>query len=262
MFASSRKSRDAVAPPLVVKGVWLALDTATDVASVAVAVPGTPAVIEVEVGPRRQAARLVPMIDAALHRAGHGRDELAGVAVADGPGSFTGLRIGWAAAKGLVHARGLPLWYAPSLLALAFATWRAAGAPAGAPVAVCYDALRGHVFGAMYAFRPLVVETVVAPGVMTVAAFARVAPRRPALVAGDGVHRYAEEIYTWAGRVPARQPVPAAGALLEIAGWAGGLAPLRDYALAEPTYGRVAEAQARWEARHGRPLPDPFRHSG
>jgi hypothetical protein len=38
---------------------------------------------------------------------------------------------------------------------------------------------------------------------------------------------------------------------------AGAVARLDDPAGAEPTYGRLAEAQVRWEHAHGRPLPDP-----
>jgi hypothetical protein len=86
-------------------------------------------------------------------------------------------------------------------------------------------------------------------------------------VAGDGVARYAEEIYTWTGHAPApaRATPPdgaAAAALLDLAGWEGGLEPVGEAALAEPDYGRPAEAQARWEAAHGRPLPDPARDAG
>jgi tRNA threonylcarbamoyladenosine biosynthesis protein TsaB len=230
------------------------------VASVALGVPGRPAVTVVEAGARRHASRIVPMIDEALRQAGCRPADLVRIIVADGPGSFTGLRIGWAAAKGLAHERGIALWFAPSLLGIAFGAWRAAGIGAGAPVAVCYDALRGQVFAAMYAFQPHRVETLVPPALMTVAGFARVAPRRPDLVAGDGARLFAEEIYTWAGCQPVNTDGSvSAPALLALQGWEGGAVRVADAALAEPVYGRPAEAQVKWEARHGRPLPDPSR---
>ena len=65
----------------------------------------------------------------------------------DGPGSFTGLRVGAAVAKALVQARGLPLWTAPSLLV------RAAGvARDGRTVLAVADALRGELYAAAYRF--------------------------------------------------------------------------------------------------------------
>jgi len=241
-------------------GPLLALDTATAVASVALGVPGGPVVTVVEAGARRHASRIVPMIDEALRAAGRRPADLAGIIVADGPGSFTGLRIGWAAAKGLAHERGIALWHAPSLLGFAFGVWRATGSAAGAAVAVCYDALRGQVFGAMYAFQPRRVETLVPPALMTVAGFARVAPRRPDIVAGDGARLFAEEVYTWTGGHPSdADGGVSAPALLALQGWEGGAVRVTDPAFAEPVYGRPAEAQVTWEARHGRPLPDPSR---
>ena len=262
--AWSRTSRNASEEPQLTD-LMLALDTATPVASVALGVPGGRggSVITVsEAGVRRHASRIVPMIDEALRQADRRPADLSGIIVADGPGSFTGLRIGWAAAKGLAHERGIALWHAPSLLGLAFGAWRAAGAASGAPVAVCYDALRDQVFAAMYAFQPHRVEALVPPALMTVAAFARVAPRRPEVVVGDGARLYAEQIYTWVGYHPGdADGTVSAAALLALHGWDGGAVRVVGPALAEPIYGRPAEAQVRWEARYGRPLPDPSRNA-
>lgn len=243
-------------------GAWLAIDTATDLASVAARRPGGEAAVVTERGARRHAAAIIQMIDRALERAGIARGELAGILVADGPGSFTGLRIGWAAAKGLAHERAVPLRTAPSLLGAAFAAWQWAGAEPGSTVAACYDALRGQVFAGLWRFSPPDAEQLVAPAVMTLAELARVAPTRPALVVGDGARRYAEEVYLWTGRPPVADPddrgggpQPVALALLELAEWPGAVAAVADPATREPIYGRLAEAQVKWEARHGRPLP-------
>lgn len=65
--------------------------------------------------------RLLGTIDWVMHAAGVDWNDLDGVAVSLGPGSFTGLRIGMAAAKAIVMATGLPLVGVPTLDALALA---------------------------------------------------------------------------------------------------------------------------------------------
>src|SRR5919106_986265 len=132
----------------------LALDTATDVMSVAARRAAGPLGVVVLQGARRQAAEIVECIGRALAQAGGGLADLAGIIVTDGPGSFTGLRISWAAAKGIAQRRGIPLFTLPSLLGTAFSGWAADGASRDAVVAACYDALRGQVFAAAYRFSP------------------------------------------------------------------------------------------------------------
>src|SRR5439155_21258433 len=170
---------------------WLAIDTATDIASVAVGEPpGTDAGVFVQ-GARRHAAELIVLIDHTLEQAGVRLTDLEGIVVGDGPGSFTGLRIGWAAAKGLAQQPGLALRAVPSLMAAAASVARQLGA---VPIAACYDALRGQVYGALYVVHPDAVETLVAPAVMTIAEFARTAPLRPRAVVGDGATRYPDDV--------------------------------------------------------------------
>lgn len=235
---------------------WLAIDTATAVASVAVGVPPLAESVTVLAGPRAQAARIIDLVDRALAPLEIRPADLAGIVVADGPGSFTGLRIGWAAAKGLAQERGLPLVAIPSLLAAA------AGASAvlgSVPVAVCFDALRGQVFAAVYVVHPTRVETVVQPVVCTPEELVASSPLRPRVVVGDdGVAtRFAVELERWSGAPPLSTASlqPAAASLLVLRGRTEAGRTLAD--AAEPDYGRPAEAQARWEARHGRPLPHP-----
>jgi tRNA threonylcarbamoyladenosine biosynthesis protein TsaB len=235
----------------VISGTWLAIDTATDVASVAIGSAEHGAALKSTRDARQHAAQIVSMIEQIL--SGLPVQQLAGIVVGDGPGSFTGLRIGWAAAKGLAHERELPIVAVPSLLGAA----HAAAAGGAGPIVACFDALRGQVFGAIYAFRAGRVETLVAPDLITVPDLARIAAPlvRPIQAVGDGAQRYAREIEDWIGRPPlAVEQLPAvAGSLLA-------LAPLAGYpATGEPIYGRPAEAQVRWEARYGRSLPDSSR---
>lgn len=233
---------------------WLALDTAADQASAAAGIPPRASASVAVSGARRHAAEIVAMSDTVLRRAGVALADLAGIVVADGPGSFTGLRIGWAAARGLAHERDLPLRAIPALLAAAAG---AAGREGQGVVAACFDALRGQVYGAVYRFDGTDVATLVAPAVLTVQELADRAGTAPRVVVGDGAVRYAAAVRSWTGRDPLEPGALPAGAesllaLVDRAG-VGRLVGAND----EPEYGRPAEAQAQWEARHGRPLPDP-----
>ncbi len=239
--------------------LYLALDTATALGSVAVG-DAERVVAEVMVGDRRHAAATLPAIEEVLRLAGAGFADLDGLVLADGPGSFTGLRIGFATAKGIWQARqDLSLESAPSLLA---AAWRASAFADGA-VAAVYDALRGEVFAAIYRFREARVETLLAPRLVPATELARVQPA-PAVAVGEGAAAYPDIIAAWTGRPPVGPPegAPRASGLLQLRRVAGALARCDDPAAAEPSYGRQAEAQARWEHAHGRPLPDPPGHRG
>lgn len=234
--------------------VHLALDTATPFGSVAV---GTSqgAIAEASIGHRRHAAATLPAVEEVLRLAGAQFADVEGIVLADGPGSFTGLRIGFATAKGVLHQHPtLTLRLVPSLLALA---WGARPFAEG-PVAAVYDALRGDVFAAVYGFGGGLVETLLAPRLMTPAELTGAVPR-PAIAVGDGAAVYASLMLQWTGRPPVGPPaaVPRAAALLELLGVPGATTLVEDPGGVEPTYGRVAEAQARWERAHGRPLSHP-----
>ncbi len=232
---------------------WLAIDTTTDIASVAIRA-GEQTIARSVRGARQHAAQILPLVHQVLEVGPLSLEQIAGVIVGDGPGGFTGLRIGWAAAKGFVHERRLPLIAIPSLLGAA----HAAGVET---VAACYDALRGEVFGAMYAFVGDQVKTLVAPGLFTIPALVVRAGRSPDLAVGDGAERYRKEIVAWTGRAPV--PIdalpPLAGSLLALFSYDGARRAIDDPRVAEPVYGRPAEAQVKWEARYGRPLPNSSR---
>jgi tRNA threonylcarbamoyladenosine biosynthesis protein TsaB len=143
--------------------ITLAFDTATDVATAAVVEDG-----EV-VGERRtRAVSVLEDADALLRQAGVKLSLVDGLAVGTGPGSFTGLRIGLAAARALAFALDVPVAGVSTLAALA------AGAPGALPV---IDARRREVF-TLVAGEPAVLapaELALAPGTVCV---------------GDGALRY------------------------------------------------------------------------
>jgi tRNA threonylcarbamoyladenosine biosynthesis protein TsaB len=231
---------------------WLAIDTATDIASVAVGTPER-TVTRTFRGARQHAAQILVLVHEVLELAQLSLAQIGGVVVGDGPGSFTGLRIAWAAAKGLTQERELPVIAIPSLLGAA----HAAGATT---VAACYDALRGQVFGAVYQFQDDQVNTLVAPDVFTIPTLAERSRRAPDLAVGDGAVRYRDQITAWTSRAPVAIDAlpPIAGSLLALMAYDGARSAV-DAKGGEPSYGRAAEAQVKWESRHGRPLPHSSR---
>jgi tRNA threonylcarbamoyl adenosine modification protein YeaZ len=200
--------------------LYLALDTATDRPSLALGSPEAPGE-DLLVPSRHDLSRDIERLASTLlGERGIAARELAGVAVADGPGSFTGLRIGIAFAKGLCRAANLGLLAAPSLMGAARAAARGAE-----PVVAEYDALRGEVFRAVYRFAPAV--EVLAP---------------PALIAPDVPSGHPSATHATAAHA-------SAAALLRLIGVAGGAAAVPDPSAWEPVYGRPAEAEARYRAR-------------
>lgn len=232
--------------------MWLALDTATDRASVALGVAGAVPVEENITGARRHAASLLPAIQALLRRVGVSLDDLQGIAVSDGPGSFTGLRVGASVAKALVHVRPVPLWTAPSLMVRAGGVAQSSGV-----VLAVANALRGEVYCAAYRFFPDRVQTEMVPSVRRPAELLS-SGLEPALVVGEAPADILAALEDWSGRPVIGPPEgsPRAARLLQLIGCPGGAGLVETARTWEPVYGRPAEAQARWEMAHGRPLPD------
>jgi tRNA threonylcarbamoyl adenosine modification protein YeaZ len=125
-------------------GLVLAFDTATPIATSALVLDG-----EVLGERASHAAAVLADADGLLRAAGFGAGDLGGVVVGTGPGSFTGIRIGLAAARGLALAVGVPVAGVSTLAALA------TGLPGALPV---IDARRREVFtlraGMYVACRP------------------------------------------------------------------------------------------------------------
>jgi len=212
------------------EGHTLALEASTYAGSVAV-IHGADVVASRDVEMRgRDEERLMPAVAACVSALPGGIASIRRVVCGEGPGSFTSLRIAASIAKGICHARGLPM-FAVSSLALVVAG--SVTAENGRRYAAALDAMRDEVFAAVFD------------------------------IDGDGEIRAASAV-----RIVARNAVAedarAAGATLidgtprasSVARMLGsiiraGAVDLSDW---EPDYGRAAEAQVKWEAAHGRPL--------
>ena len=126
----------------------LGIDTATRLASVALARGGEVAALAHLDGRSGHASDLLARVDEILTGAGLRPADLAGIAVTIGPGSFTGVRIGMATAKGLAYSLDVPLGGLSTLEALA----RAALPLAGDALRLCavIEAGKGEVYAALF----------------------------------------------------------------------------------------------------------------
>ena len=185
----------------------LALDTTTRDGSVAVSRDDTVIAVVHGDGSRTHGERLPGEIERALATAGVAPRSLDLLAVASGPGAFTGLRIGLAAMQGLAMVLGAPVVGVSALDALASASWPALEAPHDTRLVTWMDAQREEVFGAEYVaatdaadfpWRQRWEPIVEAPQ----AILARLGDPQPGVVfAGYGAQKYRAEIETWSNAI-------------------------------------------------------------
>ena len=127
----------------------LNIDTATETASVCLSLDGKGLAVLENRDQQEQAGWLHVAIRQILQETGFSLKDLAGVAVVSGPGSYTGLRVGLAAAKGFCYALRIPLITEISLRLMAF-TAREQGAEPSFLLCPMIDARRMEVFTAVY----------------------------------------------------------------------------------------------------------------
>lgn len=172
----------------------LALDTTTRRGSVALARDAD--LLDLELGDpalthgQRLPGDIIRLLD--RQRVSLGEIDL--FAVAAGPGSFTGLRIGIAAMQGLALANGRGILGVSALDAL-----QASVPEAGVPAAVSHvgawmDALRGEVFAALYSGRTVIDEPTVNAPAATLGRWEPMLAGTRAAFIGDGALAYAEVI--------------------------------------------------------------------
>ena len=130
-------------------GPVLGLDTASATASLAIIAHGK-MMAEVTRPASSHGAELPTAVSEVTDRAGIALKDLEGVAVGIGPGSFTGLRVGLAYAKGLVLALGCALIGIPTFDCLALAAFERHSAPEGVMICPILDARKGEVYANIY----------------------------------------------------------------------------------------------------------------
>lgn len=172
----------------------LAIDTATDACSAAILAGDAITAHRSAAMVRGQAEALMPMVLETLGAAGCAFADLTAVGVTVGPGAFTGLRIGLAAARGIGLAAGIPVIGATTLEVLA------QGVPederAGASVVAAIESKRTDLYVQMFraqTFGPDLAP-LTAPASVMPEALAEHLPDGPLVLAGDGAARVAEAL--------------------------------------------------------------------
>jgi tRNA threonylcarbamoyladenosine biosynthesis protein TsaB len=208
--------------------ISLAIDASTYRGTVAVLRDGSLAVTAETAMRGAHSEGLMPAVASALAAAGIAHASVDRVICGAGPGSFTSLRIAASIAKGIALGANVPL-YAVSSLALIVASSQV---PAGKYLATL-DALRDECVRTSAG----TVDEVEQPVRVARADLDRFAASVGAAVIGaatDGAQPHAS------GCLGLRDCIERTGPV-DLDGW-------------EPAYGRLAEAQVKWEATHGRPL--------
>jgi tRNA threonylcarbamoyladenosine biosynthesis protein TsaB len=212
----------------------LGIDTASGIASVAIVDDAT-VLADARSETAGHRADLLVLVDEVARKAGVAPRELDGVAIGAGPGSFTGLRIGMATAKGIAFAAQRPLWAVSSLAALAHEELEEH--PNHTVVAVL-DARRGEVYAGAYCRNGGAQKLVGEERVMPPGELAAFAPSGARFV-GDAAVAYPQLLSlpgTWA-----RTPSGISVARLAISG-----AHVDVLVTGVPTYIRPSEAEVNY----------------
>ena len=225
----------------------LGIETSTKTGSVAVA--SDSAVIaqyslNIEV---THSERLMSTVDRVLKDTGLAIADLDGFAVAIGPGSFTGLRIGISTVKGLELATSKPVAAIPTLQALA---WNLPFA--GVPICPMLDARKNEVYAALYRYeRAVLVQTMPDAAIPLAALAGKI--EGVTIFTGEAAHIYRSEIERQFGDralfAPSSAILPSAAAVAVI-----GLEMIAKNGQVEPDsltpiYIRRPEAEVAWEKR-------------
>ena len=175
----------------------------------------------------------MPMVAECLAAGSVKPRDLARVVCGAGPGSFTSLRIAASIAKGIAVGAGCPLFAVSSLLLIP----AAAQLPDGRYLTVL-SAMRGDSYVLGVLIGDGVIESGDSPRLLTASLLADEAAGAGLILigpdVGDSLRPHARGVARLLDQILAAGPC-------DVRSW-------------EPTYGRLAEAQVKWEVAHGRPL--------
>ena len=226
----------------------LAFDTSGPYGSVVVSVDGVVRAGAVLPERSEHAARLLPSIHQVLQEVGLEIGDLSGLVVGEGPGSFTGVRVAAATAKGLVMARGIALRPVSSLAAAAAVS--VLDGPSASPATgiryALFDARGDRVYGACYELEAGGMRELSPPHPGRVTDVLDGDVPAGAVFTGDGAVKHRARLEEAGYRVAAAsRGVPLAAGLLACARL--GAAPAIDDPTSwEPRYVRASSAEQLW----------------
>jgi tRNA threonylcarbamoyladenosine biosynthesis protein TsaB len=228
----------------------LALETSGKEGSVAMGVWGEDGRMTVlaEAGiqdKEEQAAVLLPRIQELMSLVERGPDDVSGLVVGAGPGSFTGVRIGAATAKGLAWALGIELWAVSSLVGAALGS----SEEPMRPRMVLFDARGDRLYTAAYREVRGTVETLLEPTATTVGDVLDGMIPPGSVLMGDGAQRHCDLLESQGNPVLSGEAGrPSARGLLRAVALSTGAEPLADVGGWNPEYLRVSGAERLWKA--------------
>lgn len=226
--------------PIFPRGLVLALDTSGPTGYVGVS-EGLNVVAHRRLEDSgRHAARLVPAIGDVLATAGAVPEDLVGIVVGEGPGSFTGVRVAAATGKGLARALGIPLYPVSSLAAAAL---NGPDPHAAGVRYVLFDARGERVYAACYDVTPTRCEEILPPSATEIHSVLASQVPDGAAFCGSGALRHAARIRGAGYAVlPIPHGIPTARGLIRLLAHDPATAPLSASARWEPDYLKASGA--------------------
>ena len=228
----------------------LAIDTATQVSSVAV-IDGDKLAAELTMQAKlTHSETLMPHIEQVLKMAGKTKADLTGIAVSIGPGSFTGLRIGLAVAKTMAYVLKLPLVGVSTLAAMA------AHLPVpGVTIVGMLDAQKGNAYVESYQWQNGELKTLKEVSVCKLTdAIAELATvTGPVVIMGDAVQKKVIGKIELPANVTVASPhilMPRAACVAMVGQKMLQANKVANVMNLEPVYIRRSEAEVLWEKRH------------
>jgi len=230
----------------------LGIDTATRVAGAAVAGENRLIAERFVHNLKTHSQNIIPMIDQVMRDAGIKPENLYGISVTGGPGSFTGLRIGMSVAKTMGLALNIPVVAISTLKVLAWNLYMAPGL-----ICPILDARKNEVYTCLYKSVPGGLEELADPAAVSIDRLVDELSRfsDEVIFLGDGVPVYEDVLRDMMGRRALFGTMinsfPRASAAAELGLNKMKEGRLSDFTFLQPVYLRKSEAEITWEKKHG-----------
>ena len=195
--------------------------------------------------------KMMGVLNKALEDSGIGFKDIDAIAVAKGPGSFTGIRIGMASAQGMAHALGIPMIGVNTLDGLAYNLLESSSL-----LCPVIDAQRGDVYTSLYRWEG---EELVQLWNYEIISSEQLIEKLNSLedkvkILGDGVPVLAKVLGAQFGSITPAHPVarmPRASCVAAIGLRQYALGKVGDCFSVKPFYIRKSNAEEKWEEQHG-----------